>query len=82
MLGVFALAFAQTDHKSVPVAPDQPSKPAAAQAAAGQAVTPPKPIQVQVNEVIVPVTVTDDKGRFVSDLDLKDFKILDEGHEQ
>src|SRR5579863_5561137 len=43
--------------------------------------TPP-PIQVQVNEVIVPVTVTDDKGRFVTDLDQKDFTIYDEGQEQ
>jgi VWFA-related protein len=38
--------------------------------------------QVHVNEVIVPVTVTDDKGRFVSDLDKKDFQIFDEGKEQ
>ena len=41
-----------------------------------------KPITVSVNEVIVPVTVTDDKGRFVSDLDQKDFKIVDGGREQ
>ncbi len=40
------------------------------------------PIQVQVNEVIVPVTVTDDKGRFVSNLDQRDFRIYDEGKEQ
>ncbi len=39
-------------------------------------------IQVQVNEVIVPVTVTDDQGKFVSDLDAKDFRIFDEGKEQ
>ena len=39
-------------------------------------------IRVQVNEVIVPVTVTDDKGRFVSNLDEKDFRIFDEGKEQ
>jgi len=39
-------------------------------------------IQVQVNEVIVPVTVTDDKGRFVSNLEAKDFRILDEGKPQ
>jgi Ca-activated chloride channel homolog len=39
-------------------------------------------IAVHVNEVIVPVTVTDDRGRFVSNLDQKDFKILDEGKEQ
>ncbi|MSV28950.1 MAG: VWA domain-containing protein [Bryobacterales bacterium] len=43
---------------------------------------PPKPFQVSVNEVIVPVTVTDEKGRFVSDLDSKDFRIFDEGKEQ
>src|SRR5688572_24754364 len=36
-------------------------------------------IHVQVNEVIVPVTVTDEKDRFVSDLDAKDFHIFDEG---
>ncbi len=42
----------------------------------------PPNIQVQVNEVIVPVTVTDEKGRFVSDLEKKDFTILDEGKPQ
>lgn len=40
------------------------------------------PIRVSVNEVIVPVTVTDDKGRFVSNLTKTDFKIYDEGKEQ
>lgn len=40
------------------------------------------PIKVSVNEVIVPVTVTDEKGRFVSNLDAKDFRIFDEGKEQ
>jgi Ca-activated chloride channel homolog len=44
-----------------------------------QTANEPPRIKVQVNEVIVPVTVTDDKGRFVSDLDVKDFKIYDEG---
>lgn len=39
-------------------------------------------IRVQVNEVIVPVTVTDDKGRFVSDLDEKDFHIFEENKPQ
>ena len=42
----------------------------------------PPSIKVQVNEVIVPVTVTDEKGRFVSDLDKADFRIYDEGKEQ
>ena len=39
-------------------------------------------IQVQVNEVILPVTVTDDKGKFVSNLAAKDFRVLDEGRPQ
>ncbi len=39
-------------------------------------------LSVSVNEVIVPVTVTDDKGKFVSDLKQGDFKIFDEGKEQ
>src|SRR5580698_1131837 len=40
------------------------------------------PIKVSVNEVILPVTVTDDKGRFVSNLNRSDFRIFDEGKEQ
>jgi Ca-activated chloride channel homolog len=44
--------------------------------------TPSKPIKVQVNEVIVPVTVTDYKGRYVSNLEAKDFKIFDQDKEQ
>lgn len=45
---------------------------------------PPNPqnIKVSVNEVIVPVTVTDDQGRFVADLEEKDFEIYDEGKKQ
>jgi len=43
---------------------------------------PQSPIRVQVNEVVVPVTVTDEKGRFVSDLEQNDFKIFDQGKEQ
>ena len=43
---------------------------------------PQPPIRVQVNEVVVPVTVTDEKGRFVSDLEQADFKIFDQGKEQ
>ena len=41
-----------------------------------------EPIRVSVNEVIVPVTVTDDKGRFVSNLMKDDFKVYDENKEQ
>ena len=60
---------------AVPVLFAQTKPPAAA--------TPPEqPIKIQVNEVIIPVTVTDEKGRFVSDLDKADFKVYDEGKEQ
>jgi VWFA-related protein len=41
-----------------------------------------QPIRVQVNEVVVPVTVTDEKGKFVSNLDQQDFQILDQGRVQ
>jgi Ca-activated chloride channel family protein len=39
-------------------------------------------IRVAVNEVIVPVTVTDKNGRFVIDLDKEDFQVFDNGQEQ
>jgi Ca-activated chloride channel family protein len=69
-------------------------QPAAAPSATAPAAPPaaaPDPLQgepgvaairVEVNEVIIPVTVTDDKGRFVSNLEKKDFQILDEGKPQ
>ncbi|MBK9167240.1 MAG: VWA domain-containing protein [Bryobacterales bacterium] len=56
----------------------QNSEPAAREPEA----SPEQTIRVEVEEVIVPVTVTDDKGRFVSDLDAKDFRIFDEGRPQ
>jgi VWFA-related protein len=40
------------------------------------------PFSISVNEVIVPVTVTDDKGRFVSDLDKSDFQIFEQNKPQ
>ncbi len=39
-------------------------------------------IRVQVNEVIVPVTVTDERGRFVTDLDQKDFQVFENNKPQ
>src|SRR5258708_38900947 len=53
---------------------------AAACAAFGQ--PNPSNIKVSVNEVIVPVTVTDDKGKFVTNLEKGDFKVLEDGKEQ
>jgi Ca-activated chloride channel family protein len=70
----------------VPAIPQQ--KPASQQQTTPQqrpAQPPDEPstrISVSVNEVIVPVTVTDDKGKFVSNLTAKDFRVLDEGKPQ
>jgi Ca-activated chloride channel homolog len=81
---LFLVAFSLLGQSQSPasaaadIAPN-PQSPAPA-AAANQAAPPP--IQVQVNEVIVPITVTDEKGRFVSDLEQKDFTILDQGKPQ
>jgi len=75
-----ALVSAQSSTSNSAPASD---KPAAAKAASAQSEQEPThTIRVQVNEVIVPVTVTDEKGRFVNDLDRKDFRIFDEGREQ
>ncbi len=39
-------------------------------------------IVVRTTEVIVPVTVTDEKGRFVSDLEINDFEVYEDGRKQ
>jgi VWFA-related protein len=65
---------------SITPASQEPAKPVENTSPEGKPLE--KPIQVQVNEVIVPVTVTDEHGRFVSDLDKNDFTILDEGQPQ
>lgn len=51
-------------------------------AQAAQSAAQPAPIRVNINEVIVPVTITDVQGRFVSNLEMKDFKLFDEGKPQ
>jgi Ca-activated chloride channel homolog len=66
-----------------PVAPKRVD-PVAAAPPAGQPTpgeTDPKFVS-QSTEVIVPVTVTDDRGRYVSNMEAKDFRILDEGRPQ
>jgi VWFA-related protein len=70
---------------SVPAVPQQTPKPGG-QPAPSQA----KPVPQQERptfisnspEVILPVTVVDDKGRFVNNLQQSDFRILDEGRPQ
>jgi VWFA-related protein len=55
----------------------------AAQGQGGAPAEQPKVVfGATANEVIVPITVTDDRGRFVSNLEAKDFRILDEGRPQ
>ena len=56
--------------------------PAVPQQTAPPAAQPPVQFRGSATEVIVPVTVTDDKGRFVSNLVKKDFRVLDEGKPQ
>jgi Ca-activated chloride channel homolog len=54
-------------------------------AAAQNPAPPTKPeeaFKTSVTEVVVPVTVTDAEGRFVSDLKATDFKLYDEGKRQ
>ncbi len=78
----------------VPAIPQQNSAPPAAPAAklppaAQQNAEPQKQpdgqdalIRTTSTEVIVPVSVTDLKGKYVSDLEAKDFQILDDGRPQ
>ncbi len=67
-LAFAAVALAQ------PAVPPPAEPPAAGQPAEGQAA-----FTASVTEVVVPVTVTDDRGRFVRDLEEKDFLIYEEG---
>lgn len=78
---VFLLAQAAAAQQTSPK--NDSARPAAAKktppAAKGK---PSNPIRVEVNEVIVPVSVTDDKGRFVSDLNESDFKVFEDNRPQ
>ncbi|MGA3241797.1 MAG: VWA domain-containing protein [Bryobacteraceae bacterium] len=57
-----------------PLASGQPAQPQLEQGDAR--------FTAQANDVIVPVTVTDEHGKYVSNLEAKDFRILDEGRPQ
>jgi Ca-activated chloride channel family protein len=72
-----------------PSTPPPTSSKTASSSSPGATLAPPpaagndaSSIHVSVNEVIVPVTVTDEKGRFVSDLDKKDFTVLEDNKSQ
>ncbi len=72
----FALAvFGQQPQATPPAQSTPPPAQSATQ-------PPAAPFVVNSSEVIVPVTVTDEKGRFVSDLEQKDFQIFDQNKEQ
>jgi len=69
--------------------PPKPAAPAAAQEKEGRKAGEPaaKPddiltLRTQAEEVILPVTVRDEKGRFISNLVAGDFRVLDEGRPQ
>ena len=62
--------------------PAVPQQTPPAQPPAPQPEQPLHQFRTQVTDVIVPVTVTDDKGRFVSNLVKKDFRVLDDGKPQ
>jgi VWFA-related protein len=80
MLGRFVALVLAASAALAQSQPALPKPPAPAPAKEGEAQL--APFRVQINEVIVPVTVTDDKNRFVSNLDAGDFRIFDQGREQ
>ena len=82
LLALAALAFSQTSTQKTAVSPPESQKASRPAEKPENGSEPQRSIKVQVNEVIVPVTVTDEKGKFVSDLDANDFRIFDEGKEQ
>jgi VWFA-related protein len=73
---------------SIPAAPQQnqqkgqPAPPAAEKQQPAPPGQPDYTFKGGRTEVILPVTVKDDKGRFVSNLEERDFRILDEGRPQ
>src|ERR1035438_9960707 len=74
---------AQSSSSATPPSPPAPGAAGKSEASVSVPTTGERgPIRVQVNEVIVPVTVTDEKGRFVSDLQQKDFQIFEENKTQ
>jgi VWFA-related protein len=71
-----APAAGQNANPAAAAAPGAPPTPAPA------APKPPGAFDTSVSEVIVPVTVTDDKGKFVTNLDQRDFQLFDNGKPQ
>lgn len=72
---------AQTAAPAQQAAPAPPAQPGQAPPA-GQVQAEQPIFRARATDVILPVTVTDDRGRFVSDLTRDDFRVLDEGKTQ
>lgn len=85
-LGVLTLGVPAIPQQAT--APKAGAAPAARQAAQQPATPGATPQEAGTKfvanptEVIVPVTVTDEHGKFVSDLEARDFRIFDEGRPQ
>lgn len=97
MAGLFALAWmlltpamarhSQPEGQPQGQSPASPAPAPAATMAAPKAEQSADPKAAQsfrtgISEVIVPVTVTDDKGKFVTNLDQRDFELFDNGKQQ
>lgn len=83
LCGLLLLPFAARSQKgSLPAKAEAPKQPAQSAAQQPQQQEPTTTFQIQHNEVIVPVTVTDEKGKFLSNLTARDFRLLDEGRPQ
>ena len=79
LLAVCLLSFLTAGSVAVAQSPQKPATTAAGQQATATGQTL---FSSAVNEVIVPITATDSKGRFISDLVQSDFHLFDEGKEQ
>jgi Ca-activated chloride channel homolog len=92
------ITWTQTQPTTTPKPPAPPTSPSSSGSSGTSSTTVPianpdvpkgqktesqtPPIRVEVNEVIVPITVTDEKGRFVSDLNQSDFQVFEDNKEQ
>jgi Ca-activated chloride channel homolog len=82
LLAILLAPAALPQQQAAPQEQAEPQQPTAPQAPASAQPQEQANIQVNVNEVIVPITVTDQKGRFVSNLTASDFRLYDEGKPQ
>ena len=89
MAGPFALAWiclapamAQPSQSPASPAPQPPASSSSAAPAKEPASKQAQSFRTGVSEVIVPVTVTDEKGKFVTNLDQRDFELFDNGRQQ